>query len=102
MKKFKLLGTMLIVMILISGVTLSAINQGNHVSHGKHRNIELLTNDEVLDIVVNHLDIHSEDVNDLDIELMDEHYELSFDVDSITYNFKVHSTTGKIVEFEKN
>ena len=98
MKRVNGLIKMLLVMVFISGITLNAIDQANHVSHGKNRRIELLSNHEVLEIVVDHLDIHLETLSDVDIKLVDEHYELSFDVNSVTYNFKVHSITVEILE----
>ncbi len=102
MKKLLTLFKMLVVAIFIGGITLNAINHGNIISHIGPRNIEtnIISNQEALEIIYSYLGISEDEVSGLDIQLMHEEnlYDINFNVDDVTYNFKVHSTTGKILE----
>lgn len=97
MKKIKVILKMFVVFILVCGFTLNVINHGNELSH-RNRCIDVLSNHEVLEVIYSYLKIDESKISKLNIELIDDDYHVSFDMNSMTYNFRIHSITGEILE----
>lgn len=62
--------------------------------------MDILSDQEVLEGIYNYLDVNKDDISNLNIKLnnQENYYNISFNIDSKSYNFKIYSITGNILE----
>lgn len=103
MNKIRVFLNVIFIIIFICLFTKFAINFGNDYLHNKQKSMNILTSSEVLDIVYNDLDVQEDEVSGLNVELTDNknQYNITFNVNETLYEFKVHSTTGIILDSNK-
>lgn len=60
-----------------------------------------ITSDQAKQIALKHAKISNKNVKNVDIELEDSYYEISFETSLYEYEYKINSVSGKIISYEK-
>lgn len=60
-----------------------------------------ITSQEAKQKALNHAGVSSTQVKDLEVDLEDGHYEISFETVTYEYEYKIDASSGKIIDYEK-
>lgn len=63
--------------------------------------LQKITSHQAKKIALKHAGLLNQKVNDLEVELEDHYYEVSFETKSYEYEYKIDAKSGKIINYEK-
>ena len=66
------------------------------------QNTDIISKDTAINIALNHVNLDTNMISNLEIELDKNKYEIEFDYNYFEYSFEINASNGEILEFEKD